>query len=268
MSVGDRLAPNLQTLNVEFRRLAAVDLEHVLYSDVYFPALKSLRLKGFQYSPIILSISLSGPQLRALDIERVHPINLHKLLVPTLENINLSTVGDAGVQTLSDIVHSHGVFAHRPLAPALRELELQLEEEDLERVLQIGFSDVVLDTLTGCIINGHSEDIELLARALLPGVGPMLVFEHLDSQEIGLRDDSGHTRRLQYWNDNEVQAVWKFFSIRYGLYKTVGEIRIMSPYWADYFASFELHLPIPRRHYIERQNSRWGVMGVLGRRRC
>ncbi|KAJ7489253.1 hypothetical protein FB451DRAFT_1553114 [Mycena latifolia] len=147
-------AGRIEILDVEFRSHVAVDVKPLLDSDVQFPKLKSLRLRGAEYSPI-LSLSLSAPQLRALDIERFNPNKFNVCLVPSLENIRLSSTGDAGAKTLSDIFArclvawrvvlrsalwyrtqhepDFQTFARRPLAPALRELELQLEDEDLER---------------------------------------------------------------------------------------------------------------------------------------
>ncbi|KAJ7489288.1 hypothetical protein FB451DRAFT_1166976 [Mycena latifolia] len=105
-----------------------------------------------------------------------------------------------------------------PPAPCtgLRELELQMKDKDLERVLKIGFCDVVLDTLAGCIHNGDSNNVELLAGALFLGVGSLRVFECLHFQEVMLRD-TGHIRRLQCWNEDsnlEVQNVWQHLSIQ------------------------------------------------------
>ncbi|KAJ7139181.1 hypothetical protein C8R44DRAFT_867348 [Mycena epipterygia] len=105
-----------------------------------------------------------------------------------VENIRFSEVKWATVGTLSDIfaqcrlawrvvLHSTSwypqddryVFTvppHRPLAPALRELEFQVGEWELERIFRIGFSDVVLDTVTGCICNVDDlRHVELLAGA-------------------------------------------------------------------------------------------------------
>ncbi|KAJ7489258.1 hypothetical protein FB451DRAFT_1390422 [Mycena latifolia] len=138
------------------------------------------------------------------------------------------------------------MISRRPLAPALRELELQMKDKDLERILKIGFCDVVVDTLTGSIYNGDSNNIELLAGALLLGVGLLRVFECLYFQEVELRDDDGHIRHLRCWNEDsnfEVQDVWRHLSIHYDLHQTVREIRITAAYWDDYLAIFELYPP-------------------------
>ncbi|KAJ7730077.1 hypothetical protein DFH07DRAFT_969280 [Mycena maculata] len=162
-------------------RVETLDIQLMVVADVT-PLLDN----NLQFLP-------ADPLLRILDIECCSPTNWHALLVPTLEDIRLCAASDADVGTLSDIftrcplvwrmiMDSHHsredkydfqVFTRRPLVQALRELELRLDQEaDLERVLRIGFSDVVLHTLTVCIYNGHGyDDMEFLARNLLPGVG-------------------------------------------------------------------------------------------------
>ncbi|KAJ7489207.1 hypothetical protein FB451DRAFT_1224046 [Mycena latifolia] len=256
----------IETLDMVFR--VPVNAEPLLGSNLQFPALRTLRLEGAEYTRTLFS--LSAPRLQSLDVEHFQAKNWDTLLGSSMENIRLFKAGDAHIETLSAIIiqcplawrilfhsdlawepcpddHAFQVFSRRPLAPALRELELRLAEDDLERVLKIGFSDVVLDTLTGSIYNGHGEDdIELLARTLLPGIGPLLCYENLDSQEIVLRDGDGYTRRLQCWNDDsgfEVRDVWQYFSIHYDLHKTVRQIRIMTQYWDDYLRIFELYPP-------------------------
>ncbi|KAJ6603289.1 hypothetical protein DFH09DRAFT_1124117 [Mycena vulgaris] len=256
----------IETLDVNFGM--AIDIKSLLDSNLQFPSLKILRLQGAEYTRP-MSLSLLAPQLQSLDIGRLGPTSWETLLVPSLEDIRLYMAGGAHIETLSDIfrlcprvsrvvLHSsqswHPLddydfqgFSRRPLAPALRELELRLDEADLERVVKIGFSDVVLDRLTGCIYNGHSEDeVSFLARVLLPGVGPLRIFECFDSQEITVCDDAGHTRRLQCWNEDsnfEIQDVWKHLSAHYNLHKTVREIRIRAPYWDEYLESFGLYPP-------------------------
>jgi hypothetical protein len=135
----------------------------------------------------------------------------------------------------------------RPFALALRELELDLfEDPELIRILHTGFSDVVLHTLKGRIYNGHGEEnVELLADALLLGVGPLLDFK-LDMQDVELHDEVGHVRHLQCWNDDssfEVREVWKHLSFHYNLHKTVREIRIHAEHWRDYLEVFESYPP-------------------------
>ncbi|KAJ7489204.1 hypothetical protein FB451DRAFT_684588 [Mycena latifolia] len=258
--------PRIEKLDVEFK--IRVNSESLLGSNLQFPALHTLRLKGSRYSPP-LSLSLSAPQLRALDIEHFEATNWDTLWVPSLENLRLFQAGDAHIQTLLDIFtkcplvwrvvfhsqfawdpspgdHDFQGFARRPLAPALRELELRLAENDLKRLLMIGFSDVVLDKLTGSIYGSDENAVDFLARTLLLGVGPLLVFDHLDGQEIVLRDEGGHTRRLQSWNGDttfNLREVWRYFSTHYDLHKTVREIRVMASSWDDYIASFELYPP-------------------------
>ncbi|KAJ7080700.1 hypothetical protein C8R44DRAFT_906834 [Mycena epipterygia] len=260
----------IETLDVEFRM--AVEATSLLHSDLHFPALQTLRLEGARYSSSPLS--LSAPQLRTLAIERFIPENWDTILVPSLQDIRLSDAGDKSVETLSDIfthcplawrvvLHSDSVWDITPYSPeddqhdfqvfaggpppALRELELRIAEKELQRVLNIGFSDVVLDTLTGCIYNGHGlDDVELLAGALLPGLGPLIVFQFLDTSQIELRDDGGHIRRLECWNEDsnfELQDVWTYLSLHYSLHKTVREIRMQNSYWDEYIDIFELYPP-------------------------
>jgi hypothetical protein len=132
-------------------------------------------------------------------------------------------------------------FSLRPLAPALRDLELGLYDIDLDPLLRAAFSDVVLHTLTACIYNS---DTQLLAEALLPGVGPLTVFEIFDTQQVELRDEAGQIRRFQCWNEDssfEVDKVWEYLSIHYELHKTVREIRIRR--WDEYVEVFDRYPP-------------------------
>jgi hypothetical protein len=200
-------------------------------------------------------------------MERITLANWSTLLSPSLENIRLvDSTSEMLVSILKRcprarriVLHSFDpwfengsdndfeIFASLPPASALRELELRLEDSDLVRVLKNAFSDVVLDKLTGCIINGHGEDdVELLAKALLPGVGPLVVFKLIDMQTLELQDNDGRIRRLQCWNDDsafEVQEVWNYLSIHYNLHKSVREIRIRPEYWDEYVEVFESYRP-------------------------
>ncbi|KAJ7684437.1 hypothetical protein DFH06DRAFT_1155637 [Mycena polygramma] len=257
----------IETLDVHFR--LTVDITALLNSNLEFPSLRILRLKGPTYdkSP---EVWLRAPSLQTLDVQRINPKNLSTLLSPSLEDIALREAGGYALGSLLDIFeqcprawrvvlqHVWGDAmeeedfdhsARRPLAPALRELELRLGDYDLALVLKAGFSDVVLPTLTGCIYNGHGEDdLELLTTALLPGVGPLVVFKLIDMQEIELHDEDGRIRRLQCWNDDssfevEELEVWKYLSIHYDLHKTVGELRIRPEYWDEYLESFAAYPP-------------------------
>ncbi|KAJ6546791.1 hypothetical protein B0H19DRAFT_1265789 [Mycena capillaripes] len=260
-------AARIETLDVEFRE--GGDVEPLLGSNLEFPALKILRLEGPEWGRAAL-LSLTAPQLRTLDIQHLDPINWGSLLSPTLENIRLYQAGDANVETLSDIfkqcprawrvvLHANGswdsdrtdhdfdVFARRPLAPALRELDLRLADSDLGPVLKAGFSDVVLHTLTGCIDNGNSdEDLELLTGALLPGLGTLVGFQLLEWNQIELRDQNGHIRRLQCWNNDasfEVRNVWGYLSTHYDLCRTIREIRMRLADLYEYVKIFQLYPP-------------------------
>ncbi|KAJ6546827.1 hypothetical protein B0H19DRAFT_1162676 [Mycena capillaripes] len=255
----------IETLDVELN--VAMDVEALLNSNLEFPALQTLRLNSYTYhtAPYIL---LTAPQLRILDIKRAHLLNWATLLSSSLENI---TIWDSTLEMFVDILKrcpwawrimlrsddswysdstQHDpfeTFSSRPLAPALRELELRVEDSDLARVLQAAFSDVVLPTLTGCIYNAHGEDdLELLTGALLPGVGPLIVFKLVDMDDLELHDADGRIRHLQCWNDDsafEVEDTWRYLSIHYGLHKTVREIRIRPEYWEEYLAAFEPYPP-------------------------
>ncbi|KAJ7705576.1 hypothetical protein B0H17DRAFT_1193232 [Mycena rosella] len=265
----------IETLDVDCQDTLHPRDEALLDSNLQFPALKTLRLTGVASPTFLCGLSLSAPQLRTIDIGCFYPTRWDKLLVPSLENISVRVAGWTDVETLADVfrrcprawrvvLHSSrpwpnanpnrdfpaSSFARRPLAPTLRELELRLPAEDLERVLEIGFSDVsdvVLESLTGSIYNGQSlDEVELLSRVLLRSVGPLLAFEYIDSHHIELRDDSGHTRRLECWNVNsefEIELVWKHLSIHYGLHKTVREIRTKIGHWRHYVEVFERFRP-------------------------
>ncbi|KAJ7092123.1 hypothetical protein C8R43DRAFT_908170 [Mycena crocata] len=241
-------AVRIETLDVEFASHMPIVVTPLLNSNLNFPALRTLRLNGPEYArPFLLSVS--APQLRTLDLHRIDTKTWNTLLVPTLEDVRLCESGDSGIETLSDVFAQcprverlvlqsdhrwssqaendvdFDVFARRPLAPALKELELRLDEQDLERVLKIGFSDVVLDSVSGSIYNGHSPDeVELLSRALLPGLGPLRFFEWVDYTHIELRDNGGHIRHMECWNEDsnfELPDVWQHLSEKYNLHKTV-----------------------------------------------
>ncbi|KAJ6483075.1 hypothetical protein DFH09DRAFT_1340497 [Mycena vulgaris] len=158
-----------------------VSFPPLLNSNLQSPALKTLRLRGPGRGGG-LSISLSAPQLRILDFTHTSPTSWDTLWVPTVENMRLFEAGDAHIGTLGNIfsqcpllwrvalnsdrsrryypdaADAPDALRRRPLAPSLRELELRVGDTGLEQVLKIAVSDVVLDTLTGCIYKGHSED--------------------------------------------------------------------------------------------------------------
>ncbi|KAJ6603301.1 hypothetical protein DFH09DRAFT_1301120 [Mycena vulgaris] len=165
-----------------------------------------------------LDISLSAPQLRVLDLSHLNPMDL--LLVPSLEDTMPPRIARRSafrpvVRALPDD-YDFRDFARHPLAPA------------------IGFSDVVLETLSASLYNNHPEDEFARAlRALLYDVGPLLVLESFASPEIELRDGAGHTRRLQCWNEDssfDVQDVWEHLSQHYDLYKTEEYIESFATY--------------------------------------
>ncbi|KAF7347233.1 hypothetical protein MVEN_01478200 [Mycena venus] len=175
---------------MEFR--GAMNIHALLNSALEFPALRTLLLKSREYEHVP-HISLAAPQLRTLDLQWIDAgLHLDPLLSPSLEYVRFYKAGGLNTRALSNIskrcpmvwrveVHAHDlwvynrivddfeVFATRPLAPFLRELELglELEDHDVVQVLETGFSDIVLHTVTRCI---HTPDLYALASALLPGL--------------------------------------------------------------------------------------------------
>ncbi|KAJ7038581.1 hypothetical protein C8F04DRAFT_888543, partial [Mycena alexandri] len=235
----------------------------LLGSDVEFPALRTLRLQGTEgnrFPPL----ALKAPQLRTLDLECIfRAVEWETLLVPSLESIrrpskhSLSSSINVPERGVSRCTFSICIAATtlpitlRPLAPALRELELQLEDHDLTRVLKIGFSDILLPTLTCSIYEGYGdENLDTLTGALLPGVGPLVFFQLLDEQDrIELHDNAGHIRRLECWDADSLfdgSDTWEYLSRRYELHKTVREIRVIDTDdygWMRYVEAFELYPP-------------------------
>ncbi|KAJ7508927.1 hypothetical protein B0H11DRAFT_2432224 [Mycena galericulata] len=99
-------APRIETLDLEF--WGAVGVTVLLSSHLHLPALRALRLHG-QWCPKNLSLSISAPDLRSLEIVNFRPADLDELLGPSLRDIRLSGVW-AGMRTL------HSIFARCPLA--------------------------------------------------------------------------------------------------------------------------------------------------------
>ncbi|KAF7353806.1 F-box domain-containing protein [Mycena venus] len=261
----------IEALEIEFD--FKVDVGCLLNSNLVFPVLKRLCLNGRQYRNYGILASFTAPQLQTLDIERVDLSNWTTLLLPSLLNIRLYQAGDANVENLWDIfnrcprawrvvLHAskawdsrHAdeyfeVFARRPLAPALRQLDLRLAASDIRRVLEAGFFDVVLHTLTGCIYNVHNDgDFERLAGAILPGVAPLVAFElhHTgDIEQLELRDEEGHVRRLQCWNvasEFNISQVWEYLSKQYDIHKTVREIQLLPHHWGELAKIIESYPP-------------------------
>ncbi|KAJ6546820.1 hypothetical protein B0H19DRAFT_1162634 [Mycena capillaripes] len=254
----------IETLDVEFNEGVEVGL--LFNSNLEFPALKTLRLEGPDWgkAPVL---SLTAPRLDTLDIQRFYLTDCATILSPTVENIRLYRVFN--VESLSNILercprvwrvvfdpssytrdrteHDFEAFTRRPVAPALRELELRVGDSELGRMLKAAFPDVVLHTLTGSIYNGHGlDDLELLTGALLPGVGRLVGFELFDYQEIKLRDENRRIRILRCWKEDsnfEVQDVWRHLSIHHDLNETVREIRIHFGYLDDYVEIFGSYPP-------------------------
>ncbi|KAF8215738.1 hypothetical protein K438DRAFT_1799323 [Mycena galopus ATCC 62051] len=257
----------IEILDVEFSvnlncRVLPRTGQALLNSNLEFPALQTLRLKGSEYG-YPRSLRLTAPRLRNLDVQDFHCVNPNTLFSPSLENIRLDNP-EGTLQTLLDIfdqcpkawrivcVHldkyDFGSYEdsffeaftrRRPFALALRELELDVvDPEFASRIFKAGFSDV--HTLTCRLYSGN---IEKLAEALLPGFGPLVAFG-LSGHEIQLRDEHGHIRRMQSWTTNDefsFQEVWEYLSVHYNLHKTVREIRIAK--WDDYAEIFERYPP-------------------------
>ncbi|KAJ7684425.1 hypothetical protein DFH06DRAFT_6699 [Mycena polygramma] len=251
-------AARIETLCVLFGH--AEDSSAVLNSNLEFPSLRTLRLKGPAWPAKIPELLCRAPRLQTLDVLDFTARNWGTLLSPSLEDISLRDVRGPAIKPFSDIFErcprvrrvvlwdsdwtdfNADAFARWPLAPALRELELRLEGSELGRVLKTGFSDVVLPKLTGCTFNAEIEPL----TALLSGVGPLVVFKLVDMGELVLHDEAGRIRRLQCWNEDsvfDVQEVWKHLSIHYGLHRTVREIHIRVAYWNEYLESFEAYPP-------------------------
>ncbi|KAJ7842235.1 hypothetical protein B0H14DRAFT_1032395 [Mycena olivaceomarginata] len=260
----------IETLEAEFwvysnYSLPPRTVEALLNSNLEFPALQTLRLQGPEYGHRPL-VQLTAPQLRTLDVELFDSGNWASLFSSSLETIRLYHTGrEISLQPLLDIfdrcprawrvvydaytwnsnyedVFFEAFTRRQPLAPALRELELRTDDADLSRIIKAGFSDVVLPTLTACL---YGSEMDVLTEALLPGVGPLVVFE-LDHgmQQVELRDDVGHIRRLQCWNDDssfEVDYTWEHLCVHYDLHKTVRELRIA--HWNEYAEIFERYPP-------------------------
>ncbi|KAJ7038574.1 hypothetical protein C8F04DRAFT_353858 [Mycena alexandri] len=253
----------------------------LLTSGLEFPALQSLRLAGSADNAPLFA--LKAPRLRDLDIEGISPVEWSTLLVPTLEHIRVYDSRDTNVEILSTIFeqcpevwrivlcaynaasvtseHSDEyfeVFARRPLAPTLRALDLQLPADDLVRVLQTGFSGVLLPSLSGCIYIEDGEDnidtLDTLTGALLPGVGLLVSIDLLNSRHIALWDEDGNSRDLELnWLQDvtdsafEGPVVWEYLSRHYNLHKSVQDIQISfcSPgTWEKYVEAFDLYSPL------------------------
>ncbi|KAJ6520560.1 hypothetical protein C8R45DRAFT_955639 [Mycena sanguinolenta] len=264
----------IETLHVKFPVYSnrTLSVQALLNSGLEFPALQTLHLEGPKYGPgPAPRVLLTAPRLRTLHVECFDSANWRVFLSLSLESITLSYAESTSPQTLLDIfdlcprawrvVLRYGgygrrypddffeAFAHRrPLAPALRELELATPDPDLGHILKAGFSDTVLRTITGRL---YDSDMDLLTQALLPGLGSLVIFGLAPgTQQLELHDDSGHIRRLQCWNEDssfEIDWVWEYLCIHYHLHETVREIRIAhwddDETWNQYTESFQRYPP-------------------------
>jgi hypothetical protein len=82
--------------------------------------------------------------------------------------------------------------------------------------------------------------VELLAEALLLGVGPLVNFKLVDMQVVELQDEAGYVRHLQCWDNDslfEVGDVWKHLYLYYNLHKTMRKIWIHAEHWHNYLES-------------------------------
>ncbi|KAJ6497090.1 hypothetical protein C8R47DRAFT_1041783 [Mycena vitilis] len=252
-------AARIETLFVLFGH--AEGSSALLNTNLEFSSLRTLRLEGPTWPAKVPELLCRAPRLQRLDISNFTARNWGALLSPSLEDISLRDVRGPAVKPVSDIFErcpqvrrvvlwdsdwkdfNPDGFTRRPLAPALRELELRLEGSELGRVLKTGFSDAVLPKLTGCTYNA---ELEHLTAALLPGVGPLVVFNLVDLGELVLYDEVGRIRRLQCSADDsvfDVEEVWKHLCIHYGLHRTVREIHIRVAHWNEWLESFETYPP-------------------------
>ncbi|KAJ7128320.1 hypothetical protein C8R44DRAFT_732660 [Mycena epipterygia] len=178
----------IETLDVEFT--VVVPITPLLDSNLEFPALQTLSSRARRCILVIPLRRYSLLDYGTLDIIYFHSTNWATLFVPSLENIRLSFANDTNLGTLSDIFarcplawrvvlrcydkwhptpddnrYNFTVPPCRSLAAALRELELQLGEHELKRVLNIGLADVILPTVTACISHLHKSvrEIRILA---------------------------------------------------------------------------------------------------------
>ncbi|KAJ7765803.1 hypothetical protein B0H16DRAFT_1524444 [Mycena metata] len=226
----------------------AVDTDVLLSSNLHFPALQTLRLRGWEGWHPFATVSLTAPRLRSLDLRTMDPLDLNALLAPGLESVRMQGVGS--LKTLAAVFKQCRLVSHvafyprhqlpwtggefqgltKPLAPALRDLELGLTSRDLVRLLNFRFSDVILHRLAAKI---PFDSVEMLT-ALLSGVGPLAVFERSHWQRIELHDDVGRVRSLECWEGATsfpLKEVWDHLSFHHGLRETVREIRIPSRDW-------------------------------------
>ncbi|KAF8205769.1 hypothetical protein K438DRAFT_1818494 [Mycena galopus ATCC 62051] len=228
-------------------------------SNLEFPVLKTLRLKGPIHGAT-LCILLKAPQLRTLDLECFNPEDLKTLLPPSLENIRLYKPLRASTEILchvftrcprvwrvvSPLKDGHLAYlaslaGSQQFAPALRELELGIDDEDIGRLISTAFPHVVLPTLTGSF---YDPNLEALTHAIMPGVGHLVVFEMFDVQCVEVRDEDGRIRRFQCVNEEDtfrIDDVWRHLSLHYNLDKTVREIRI--GHWNYLVDIFEFYPP-------------------------
>ncbi|KAJ7790572.1 hypothetical protein B0H14DRAFT_2625932 [Mycena olivaceomarginata] len=234
----------IESLDVEYSQYSTYPLsppafQALLRSNLEFPALQTLRLKG-PHRHLIPRLLLKTPRLRILDLEYFDPEDLDTLLPLSLENIRLHQVDVEGVETLfisspdvrgcGALCCSHATVAtsrkmrfpaSQLIALALRELEVGwMNSADVARILNTCFSDVVLHTLAAW---------------------SLVVFEASDPRTFEVRDEGGRIRRFQGVSIGPVHMaaheVWEQLSSRHNLHKTVRELRIR--YWDDYVDIFE-----------------------------
>jgi hypothetical protein len=98
----------IESLDVEYSQYSTYPLspptfQVLLRSNLEFPALQTLRLKG-PHRHLIPRLLLKTPRLRILDLEYFDPEDLDTLLPLSLENIRLHQVDVEGVETLFHIL--------------------------------------------------------------------------------------------------------------------------------------------------------------------
>ncbi|KAF7359130.1 hypothetical protein MSAN_01254600 [Mycena sanguinolenta] len=273
------LIPNVARIETLDMHFVHKDIEALLGTSLEFPALRTLSLRT---SPSVyqlpLNLLFTAPQLRTVDMQGIQLQNWAALLSPSLESIRIwgNSTAEMFVGVLQQCPRVSRIamqsadpwytnatedlfmdFSHPPLAPALRELELELYEQELCRVLKTGFSDVVLHKVKGCLC---SANVGVLADALLLGLGPLVSFRLDYMQDLELRDEAGHIRHFQCWNEDsrfEVKDVWEYLSIHHGLNKTVRELHIHPEHWHEYLDIFDAYTPQLQDGITLAINTRW-----------
>ncbi|KAH7091879.1 hypothetical protein BKA62DRAFT_723706 [Auriculariales sp. MPI-PUGE-AT-0066] len=221
-------------------------------------------------------LSLKAPRLEKLVLRNAEPDGLRDILAPSLKSIEIFMCNVTSGLTLADIfprcrhleqlqLHTHpfgdgwdeqggedydlSFLDARPLAPALNYLDVRLPIPVLNDLVSRGFSDVVLQSLSGSIYNGHYIDyVEALATPLLKGCKRITSFEFVSADDIVVRDDAGRVRRFQTFNEDsswEISEFWQYLVEKHDAHKTVRHWQIRVAYWDNLVEAFESFPPDP-----------------------